>query len=753
MAVPHTLAHIVSALVVVNLTLVLTCALVVGDVSNGATRELDLCVVVVESPDPSSMSSRSFDDVVATIVSATELLGGKARVHSVRPGIRWKDCCSDRPGQRRPHRPASRRYVIFGANLLFALPEYASTPPIPPEWIIYNLEQVGKTQYFNSVIFSLMREHEVWEYSPQNAKLLAAAGVPTVRMPIGFAPRLVSTKTAAVDTSAKDIDVLLVGTCNKQRCDVIRAVARQGFVARLAGPACGGGMCSDLQLPPAYGLARDHLLHRARIVLNVHYFDAAIFEVVRVSYLLANGHFVISERGRDRGLEAEYEAGVVFVEGRVALPEVCADYLSRPSSALAEQRRHAIARAGYHLVREFHIERYLRCPVFRKATSSRNPRNVSEFLHATRWYTHESLSAIATFRLPQPSEQIGKVCDTSISLTESGHLVFANGDAKLALPGFGGGDRVPVSVTITSTMIRISANGDDSMHQHPTNLWCLRTNPHSTVGQFRVSLLDNALPPEAAAMLRAFANDTAFVAPQWFRIVVDMRDADVPVEEQLLLNSIRHYVQQGGLVVYRSKEPHPLFAKQLAGAAQRVILTNDFTTSLDIIVADEPLFQNATWTFQVQSHMLLQSPWGRTVSLRQAAFVLHALGFTRATSKQVATVSSPTPGQDTVQVTRIHEGTGVGRSRASVAALALLWPFVMRPVATPASLNFEPLPWWVYSAELPCLQPDKATRQSGYQLPWRSGLVVLLVVGAGLLRWKSRTCLGMRRSRLPRRDH
>jgi hypothetical protein len=44
-----------------------------------------------------------------------------------------------------------------------------------------------------------------------------------------------------------------------------------------------------------WGPARDELIARAKVVLNLHYYEAAIFEQVRVSYLLNNEALVISE--------------------------------------------------------------------------------------------------------------------------------------------------------------------------------------------------------------------------------------------------------------------------------------------------------------------------------------------------------------------------------------------------------------------------------------------------------------------------
>ncbi len=44
-----------------------------------------------------------------------------------------------------------------------------------------------------------------------------------------------------------------------------------------------------------YGAARDTLIARAKVVLNLHFYEASIFEIVRVSYLLANRKAVVAE--------------------------------------------------------------------------------------------------------------------------------------------------------------------------------------------------------------------------------------------------------------------------------------------------------------------------------------------------------------------------------------------------------------------------------------------------------------------------
>jgi hypothetical protein len=88
-----------------------------------------------------------------------------------------------------------------------------------------------------------------------------------------------------------------------------------------------------------YGDERDRLIARSRVVLNVHYYEAKVFEIVRVSYLLGNGRAVVSERGAEPAEEAPFEQGVAFApyEGLV---DTCLRLLEEPEA------RQRLANAG-----------------------------------------------------------------------------------------------------------------------------------------------------------------------------------------------------------------------------------------------------------------------------------------------------------------------------------------------------------------------------------------------------------------------
>ena len=81
---------------------------------------------------------------------------------------------------------------------------------------------------------------------------------------------------------------------NARRLRIINELEAEGLVVKA------------FQTP--YGIDRDKIIAKSKIVLNMHYYDdPGLFESFRVSYLLANGACVVSEIGRG---QKDYEEAV-----------------------------------------------------------------------------------------------------------------------------------------------------------------------------------------------------------------------------------------------------------------------------------------------------------------------------------------------------------------------------------------------------------------------------------------------------------
>jgi hypothetical protein len=214
-----------------------------------------------------------------------------------------------------------RRTIVLGGNLLI---RNGLEPPKNP--IFYNLEQLGDDLPSMTLpgFFDLFRRYPTWDYSQANIERLAALGLPRpTYVPIGYVPEL-----TRIAPAAEDIDVLFYGAPYERRYAILRDLHDRGLRVKW--------------LSGVYGASRDAWIARSKIVLNIHYWEAKIFEITRVSYLLANRRAVVSERGGDPALERDVESGVAFADYD-GLVDRCVELLGD------ERARRDLAERGYQV--------------------------------------------------------------------------------------------------------------------------------------------------------------------------------------------------------------------------------------------------------------------------------------------------------------------------------------------------------------------------------------------------------------------
>lgn len=170
---------------------------------------------------------------------------------------------------------AGRSPIIYGGNLL---PEEI-IPRLPKDSIIINLEQVSdESSWINSRYMTILKNFPVLDYSPRNRDRLVSKGIAHAGlMEIGYSSCLSRIPPSPV----KDIDVLFYGSLNQRRADILRSLQQAGLgVAHLFN---------------VYGRQRDAAIARSKVVMNIHHYSSNVFEIVRVSYLLANRVCVLTE--------------------------------------------------------------------------------------------------------------------------------------------------------------------------------------------------------------------------------------------------------------------------------------------------------------------------------------------------------------------------------------------------------------------------------------------------------------------------
>jgi hypothetical protein len=151
------------------------------------------------------------------------------------------------------------------------------------KYIPYQLEQLGTGDWQDSAETQriLRGAAEIWDYSRQNIKFLGKLGLSAQYLPPGFHEKL-----ETIQPAEKDIDILFYGLLNERRRKILHSLQKQNRFKTVI-------------LNGAFGEERDRYIARAKIVLNAHFYKTQIFEAIRVSYLLNNKVFVISEQSVD----------------------------------------------------------------------------------------------------------------------------------------------------------------------------------------------------------------------------------------------------------------------------------------------------------------------------------------------------------------------------------------------------------------------------------------------------------------------
>ena len=173
---------------------------------------------------------------------------------------------------------------------------------------------------------------EIWDYSAENVAFLRANGFTNVwHLPLGYHPSL--HRIQQLPEVEKDVEVLFYGARNERRRAVLNQIRQRFRLRTLFG---------------VYGQARDHWIARSRVVLNIHFYEMKVSEQVRVSYLLNNECFVISEES-----DRDAFAGGMVTGTHENLTGLCERYLADVGA------RKMVAAQGLELIRQRPMVGYL----------------------------------------------------------------------------------------------------------------------------------------------------------------------------------------------------------------------------------------------------------------------------------------------------------------------------------------------------------------------------------------------------------
>lgn len=215
--------------------------------------------------------------------------------------------------------------ILIGFHLLDI--KYVSQ--LPKNSILINAEQFLGGTPWNENILQWIRSFEVWDYSPQNIEFFKAQGIENIKyLELGYQSELSRIETKAV----QDIDVLFYGSINDRRAKILDALKSSG-----------------LNVHTSFGIYekdRDDLIARSKLVLNLHYYDSEIFEVVRVFYLLANSIPVVGEINPSTVVSDIYKNSVLGVP----YPELVNACIRLVRD---DQARDLQGRRGFEIIKQF----------------------------------------------------------------------------------------------------------------------------------------------------------------------------------------------------------------------------------------------------------------------------------------------------------------------------------------------------------------------------------------------------------------
>jgi hypothetical protein len=186
--------------------------------------------------------------------------------------------------------------IVFGCQML----EERLVAELPAGTIVYHFEQIAGHQNASELkenMRTAAQRLRIWDYSIEN---LAAwnrirTGLPVVHVPVGWSPTI-----SRIAKRDEDIDVLFYGMPSANRLGVVAQLS--GMWVRVV-YACG-----------LYGAPRDELIARSKVVLNLNMYNQhRVFEIARVSYLLANGKAVVSDIHPQSVVEKDVRDAVALV--------------------------------------------------------------------------------------------------------------------------------------------------------------------------------------------------------------------------------------------------------------------------------------------------------------------------------------------------------------------------------------------------------------------------------------------------------
>lgn len=189
-------------------------------------------------------------------------------------------------------------YIIICAQIMKNL---------PPRYICYQMEQTINSRWLTEQYFTIMKKaYAVWDYSLVNIAYFSQ--YPELKKKLYYVPLGITEESVAcaLPGMQQNCDVLFYGDANCDRRRKFLNELQKEFSVQVE---------SNL-----FGEAMQNAICRAKIVINIHYYENALLETTRIAEILSLGNsIVISERSNDPDEDNRMGPLIDFVEtGNVA---------------------------------------------------------------------------------------------------------------------------------------------------------------------------------------------------------------------------------------------------------------------------------------------------------------------------------------------------------------------------------------------------------------------------------------------------
>lgn len=171
---------------------------------------------------------------------------------------------------------------------------------LPKKFIAFQLEQPG-SPWFTSEYLSLLKKATfVLEFSEKNLDYLQKQGLSFETLyycpifPNGYAPKI-----RYIVSDNKEYDLVFYGALNERRKKIIEVISNKYNVLVL----------SDL-----FGDELYNQLNRARLLINIHFYNNAALETTRLTEAKAFGIDIISESSSSSDIDSQFSEFVTFAK-------------------------------------------------------------------------------------------------------------------------------------------------------------------------------------------------------------------------------------------------------------------------------------------------------------------------------------------------------------------------------------------------------------------------------------------------------